>query len=117
MHEGGTRCLQPKFVLVKTEAKGRVGWGWTHWYSSAKVETAVNSAESRGGVGVATMGRVRERTGKQIQRGPCVNPAALPLKIMNTKIICNLSGPLHTRSAPLARQNVLAVGDSDTFWF
>lgn len=48
---------------------------------------------------------------------PCVSAVALQLKIMNTKIICNLSGPQHTRSAPLARRTVLAVGDSDTFWF
>lgn len=48
---------------------------------------------------------------------PCVNAVNLRLKIMSTKIICNLSGPQHTRSAPLARLTILAVGDSDTFWF
>lgn len=48
---------------------------------------------------------------------PCVNAVAVSLKIMNTKIICNLSCLQHTRSAALARPTILAVCDSDTFWF
>lgn len=68
-------------------------------------------ARRRGGSGV-------ERQSRQTDtKRPCVNAVALSLKITNTKIICNLSGPQHTRSAPLATPTILAVCDSDTFWF
>lgn len=73
-----------------------------------------------GGAGAARGlgGRSRQTDTKRLS----VRALALQLKIMNTKIICNLSAPpppptlRHTRSAPLAAQTLLAAGDSDTFW-
>lgn len=71
----------------------------------------VFSRGERRGVGVVEDWRTEQADTKR----PYVYVVALWLKIMNTKIICNMSGPQYIRSALLARLPILAAWD--TFGF
>lgn len=71
----------------------------------------VFSRGEKRGVGVVEDWRTEQADTKR----PYVYVVALWLKIMNTKIICNLSGPQYIRSALLARLPILAAWDTFRF--
>lgn len=105
-HEGGTRLPKPIASSGQSWTKGtgaeEKGNHWhtgilqQKWKPSAKCVQWRRVEVWGGGEGVEWQSRQTDT------KRPCVNAAALRLKIMNTKIICNLSGSQHTRSAPLA---------------
>lgn len=120
-HEGGTRLPQPKASSGKswTKRTGAEEKG-NHWHAGILQPKRKPSAKCVQWRRAEAWGRVEGQNRQTNTKRPCVNAVALWLKIMNTKIICNLScppPPKHTRSAPLAAPTVLAVCDSDTFWF
>lgn len=82
----------------------------THRYSSAKVEVQSQMcAAEEGEMGWRTEQANRHREVLCQDRGSAV-------EIINSKLIRNLSGPQHTRSAPLVGQTSLTVRDPDKFW-
>lgn len=119
-HEGGTRLPKPIASSGQSWTKGTgAEEKGNHWHTGILQQKWKPSAKCVQWRRVEVWGGGEEVEWQSRQtdtKRPCVNAAALRLKIMNTKIICNLSGTQHTRSAPLAAPTILAVCDSDTFW-
>lgn len=93
-HEGGTRLPQPKASSGQswtkrtgTEEKGN------HWHADILQPKRKSSAKCVQWRREEAWGRVQRQNRQTDTKRPCVNAVALWLKIINTKIICNLSCP------------------------